>query len=65
MITIPELAAEALGSHLAAHMGRRFGSTDAALVEIVSTASATAMRFTTMSSFLNAERELSLHGPHR
>src|SRR5262249_5897898 len=35
MITIPELAAEALGSHLAAHMGRRFGSTDAGLVEIV------------------------------
>src|SRR5262245_39288158 len=38
MITIPELAAEALGSHLAAHMGRRFGSTDATLVEIVQSA---------------------------
>ena len=36
MITIPELASEALGSHLAAHIGRRFGSTDAELVEIVS-----------------------------
>jgi len=35
MITIPELASEALGSHLAAHMGRRFGSTDAGLIEIV------------------------------
>ena len=38
MITIPELAAETLGSHLAAHMGRRFGSTDAQLVEIVQSA---------------------------
>ena len=35
MITIPELASEALGSHLAAQMGRRFGSTDAGLIEIV------------------------------
>ena len=38
MITIPELASEALGSHLAAHMGRRFGSTDAELLEIVQSA---------------------------
>jgi hypothetical protein len=38
MITIPELASEALGSHLAAHMGRRFGSTDAGLIEIVQSA---------------------------
>src|SRR5262245_14935467 len=37
MITIPELASEALGSHLAAHMGRRFGS-DAELVELVQSA---------------------------
>jgi hypothetical protein len=43
MITIPELAAEALGSHLAAHMGRRFGSTDAALVEIVQSAARLAL----------------------
>src|SRR5262245_15083936 len=35
MITIPELASEALGSHLATHMGRRFGSTDEGLIEIV------------------------------
>ena len=28
MFTIPELAADALGSYLAEHMGRRFGSTD-------------------------------------
>jgi len=35
MITIPELASEALGAHLATHMGRRFGSTDASLIEIV------------------------------
>jgi hypothetical protein len=43
MITIPELAAEALGSHLAAHMGRRFGSTDAGLVEIVQSAARLAL----------------------
>jgi hypothetical protein len=34
MITIPELAAEALGSHLAEHLGRRFGSTNASLIEL-------------------------------
>jgi hypothetical protein len=38
MITIPELASEALGSHLEEHMGGRLGSTDAALVEIVQSA---------------------------
>ena len=38
MITIPELASEALGSYLAKHMGRRYGSTDAELVEIVQSA---------------------------
>jgi hypothetical protein len=38
MFTIPELAAEALGSHLAEHMGRRFGSTDAGLIERVQSA---------------------------
>jgi hypothetical protein len=38
MFTIPELAAEALGSHLAEHMSRRFGSTDAPLVEVVQSA---------------------------
>src|SRR5215475_4665649 len=34
MITIPELAAEALGSHLAEHLGRLFGSTNASLIEL-------------------------------
>ena len=38
MITVPELAADALGSHLAEHMGRRFGSTDAGLIELVQSA---------------------------
>jgi hypothetical protein len=38
MFTIPELAAEALGSYIAEHMGRRFGSTDAGLVELVQSA---------------------------
>jgi hypothetical protein len=38
MITVPELAAEALGSYLGEHMGRRFGSTDAELIELVQSA---------------------------
>ena len=43
MLTIPELAAEALGSHLAEHMGRRFGSTDADLIERVQSAARLAL----------------------
>ena len=35
MITVPELAAEALGSYLSADLSRRFGSTEAALTELV------------------------------
>ena len=35
MITVPELAAEALGSFLGDHMTRRFGSTDAGLTEVI------------------------------
>ena len=57
MFTIPELAADALGSHLAEHMGRRFGSTDAGLIErvqsaadLLSTVSATVTRSITTSS---------------
>jgi hypothetical protein len=38
MLTITEMAAEALGSHLAEHMGRRFGSSDGALVDLVQSA---------------------------
>ncbi|MFZ0065124.1 MAG: metal-dependent phosphohydrolase [Pseudolabrys sp.] len=38
MLTIPDLAADALGSYLAEHMGRRFGSTDADLIERVQSA---------------------------
>ena len=38
MFTIPELAAEALGSHLAERMSRRFGSTDAGLIERIQSA---------------------------
>ena len=38
MITLPDLAAECLGSHLAKHMSRRFGSTDAALIDLVQSA---------------------------
>ena len=35
MITVPELASEALGSYLAEHMNRRFGSTQAGLAELI------------------------------
>jgi hypothetical protein len=35
MITVPELAAEALGSLLSSHLSRRFGSTQADLIELV------------------------------
>ena len=38
MFTIPELTANALGSHLAERMRRRFGSTDAGLIERVESA---------------------------
>ncbi|MFZ0195740.1 MAG: metal-dependent phosphohydrolase [Pseudolabrys sp.] len=43
MLTIPELAAEALGSHLAERMSRRFGSTDAGLIEGVQSAARLAL----------------------
>jgi hypothetical protein len=35
MITVPELAAEALGSFLTSHLSRRFGSTQAGLTELI------------------------------
>ena len=35
MITVPELSAEALGSFLTSHLGRRFSSTEAELTELV------------------------------
>jgi hypothetical protein len=43
MITVPELAAEALGSYLGEHMGRRFGSTGAELIELVQSAARLAL----------------------
>ena len=38
MLTITEIAAEALGAHLADHMGRRYGSTDGQLVDSLQSA---------------------------
>src|SRR5271156_2758046 len=35
MITVPELAAEALGNFLSSHLERRFGSTEAGLTELI------------------------------
>lgn len=43
MITVPELAAEALGSFLAEHMERRFGATDAVLIEAIPSAARLAL----------------------
>src|SRR5215469_6986702 len=43
LITVPELAAEALGSFLAQHMGRRFGSTHAELAELIPSAARLAL----------------------
>ena len=43
MITVPELAAEALGSYLAEHMTRRFGSTQASLTELIPSAARLAL----------------------
>ena len=42
-ITVPELAAEALGSFLARHMGSRFGSTHAELTEAIPSAARLAL----------------------
>ncbi len=35
MITVPELASEALGAYLSTHLGRRFRSTEAHLTELI------------------------------
>jgi hypothetical protein len=35
MITVPELAAESLGSYLSSHLSRRFGTTQAGLTELI------------------------------
>jgi hypothetical protein len=43
MITIPELAAEALGSHLAEHLDSRSGSTNKGLIELVQSAARIAL----------------------
>ena len=43
MITVPELAADALGSFLADHMTRRFGSTDVGLTEGIPSAARLAL----------------------
>ena len=43
MITVPELTAEALGSYLAEHLGRRYGSTDAGLIALIQSAARLAL----------------------
>jgi len=43
VITVPELAADALGSFLADHMTRRFGSTDVGLTEGIPSAARLAL----------------------
>ena len=43
MFTVPELAAKALGSHLAKHLKRRFGSTETGLTEFIPSAAKLAL----------------------
>ena len=43
MITVPGLAAEALGSFLTMHMGRRFGATHADLIALIPSAARLAL----------------------
>ena len=43
MITVSELVAEALGSYLAEHFGRSFGSTEAGLAELIPSAARLAL----------------------
>ncbi len=43
MITVPELAAEELGSYLSSHLSRRFGSTQAGLTELIPSAARLAL----------------------
>jgi hypothetical protein len=43
LITVPELAAEALGSYLAEHLNRSFGSTEASLTELIPSAARLAL----------------------
>jgi hypothetical protein len=43
LFTVPELAAKALGSYLAKHMKRRFGSTEAGLTELIPSAARLAL----------------------
>lgn len=43
LFTVPELAAKALGSHLAKHLKRRFGSTEADLTEFLPSAARLAL----------------------
>jgi len=43
LLTVPALAAEALGAHLAENLRRRFGSTDAALIEAIPSAARLAL----------------------
>ena len=43
MFTVPELAAKALGSYLAKHMKRRFGSAAAGFTEVIPSAARLAL----------------------
>ncbi len=43
MITVPELAADALGSFLTGHLTRRFGSTNVGLTEAIPSAARLAL----------------------
>jgi len=60
LITIPELAAEGLGSFLAEHIGRRFGSTHPELAELIPSAARLALECigTTDALYHNVEHTM-------
>ena len=59
MITVPELAAEALGSFLAEHMSRRFSSTHAGLTELIPSLARLSLEYSKVSLFDSPEAERS------
>ena len=60
MITVPELAAEALGSFLATHMSRRFGSAQANLIALIPSAARLALECIRLLSLLFGTPERSV-----
>ena len=62
MMTVPELAADALGEFLAQYMRRRFGSSEAHLVEMVPSIARIAIEYIGNSDALYHNVERHQHG---